>query len=229
MCCNHMHWVATECHLCTIPLRTRMLQPAARCRAALRLAASDPIQASEAKAPLAESRGVCAAPWTSNRLRRKRGRAFDCPECSRRTGSRDSIDVRAAGFGSEQSRRTSALRLCLGLRVGQRTRAKHGPTVLRWLPRGDGESRSVSRGEPCLLLGRAARATGAGARPLCRGPAGFGGASAAGHGARQAARRARKTAVRRAASLGRRLLRGSTEYVSDEAREYRLASKREWS
>ena len=33
-----MHWVATECHLCTIPLRTRMLQPAARCRAALRLA-----------------------------------------------------------------------------------------------------------------------------------------------------------------------------------------------
>ena len=41
-----------------------MLQPATRCRAAVPLAASDPIQASEAKAPLAESRGVCMALWT---------------------------------------------------------------------------------------------------------------------------------------------------------------------
>jgi hypothetical protein len=79
-------------------------------------------------------------------------------------------------------------------------------------------------------VGRAARATGAGARPLCRGPAGFGGALPIGHGARQAARCARKTAVRRAASLGRRLLGGSTlSGRLDEAREYRLASKREWS
>jgi hypothetical protein len=33
-------------------------------------------------------------------------------------------------------------RLGLGLRVGQRTRAQHGPTVLHWYPRGDGASRS---------------------------------------------------------------------------------------
>jgi len=60
--------------------------------------------------------------------------------------------------------------------------------------RGEMRHRGPSReAGPCLLLGRAARAaraTGAGARPLCRGPAGFGGAWVAGHGARQAARRA---------------------------------------
>jgi hypothetical protein len=107
-------------------------------------------------------------------------------------------------------------------RVGQRTRAQHGPTVRRWLPRGDGASRPVdSEAEPCLLLGSlrlraagAARATAAGPPPLAlvrRGRFAGGArpdsvALLAGHGARQA-RRSRKTAERRAAGLGRRLTR----------------------
>ena len=49
----------------------------------------------------------------------------------------------------------------------------------------------------------------------------------AGHGARQAARRARKTAERRAASWGRRLRGGSTEWEARQAREYRLGSLQE--
>ena len=87
MCCNHMHCVATECHLRTIPPRTA--HAATGCCAAGPLAASDPIRASEATAPLAaKSRGACAALWTtSDGLRRKRGRAFDCPEYSRRRES----------------------------------------------------------------------------------------------------------------------------------------------
>ena len=84
-----------------------MLQPAARCRAAVPLAASDPIQASEAKAPLAESRGVCMALWTRMGFDVSEAVAFNCPEYYRRTGSRGSVDVRAARFGSEQP--TSAL------------------------------------------------------------------------------------------------------------------------
>ena len=130
-----------------------MLQLAARCRAAVRLAASDPIQASEARAPLAESRGVCVALWTRIGVDVSEAVLFNCPEYYRRTGRRDSVDVRAAGFGSEQSRPTSALGLGLGLPVGQRTRAKRGPTVLRRLPRGDGASRSVSRGGTLLAAG----------------------------------------------------------------------------
>ncbi len=139
-----------------------MLQPAARCRAAVPLAASDPIQASEAKAPLAESRGVCTAAWTSIRFDVSeavfRFGFTDCPEYSRRTGSRESVDVRATGFGSEQSRPTSALGL--GLRVWQRTRALHGPTVIRRMPRGARASRSVSRDGTLLAAGKGCQCRG---------------------------------------------------------------------
>ena len=151
---------------------------------------------------------MCAAPWTRIRSDVSEAVPLTAPSIPsagrvRATGSEDSVDVRAAGFGSGQTRPTSALCLGLGLRVGPRTRAVHGPTALRWWPRGGGASRSVEA-EPSLLLGwaaGAARATGA-----ARGRR-VGGSSLAGHGARQAARRARKTAERRAASLGRRLRR----------------------
>ena len=128
-----------------------MLQPAARCRAAGPLAASDPIQASEAKAPLAESRGVCSALWTRM--------GFDVSEAVPLTApsfpAAQAVETRsmcglldlARSSPSRGPRRLSAsalgLGLGLGLRVGQRTRAKHGPTVIRRLPRGDGASRSV--------------------------------------------------------------------------------------
>ncbi len=96
--------------------------------------------------------------------------------------------------------------------------------------RGEMGHRGPSReAEPCLLLSRAARAaraTGAGARPLCRGPAGFGGAWAAGYGARQAARRAQDGGALRCqfgpAPTSRLDLCGRL----DEAREYRLASQK---
>jgi hypothetical protein len=64
-----------------------MLQPAARCCAAVPLAASDPIQASEARAPPAESRGVCAALWTSIGVDVSEAMPFDCPEYSTRRES----------------------------------------------------------------------------------------------------------------------------------------------
>ena len=199
--CNRLHAAALPCHWL------------------------HPIQAT-AKAPLAESRGVCAALWPrigSDVSEAVRLAAPRIPAAgrARATGSEDSVDVRVAGFGSEQPRPTSALclGLRLGLRVGQRTRAQHGPTALRWWPRRDGASRSVEV-EPCLLLGEGCpgwRCHWCGVPPLGGGvPAGFGGALLAGHGARQAARRARKTAERRAASLGRRLRGGSTKW---EARE----------
>jgi hypothetical protein len=61
--CDAAQCVATTCTglqpsatCARSPLRTRMLQPAARCRAALRLAASDPIQASGAFASASLSR-----------------------------------------------------------------------------------------------------------------------------------------------------------------------------
>jgi hypothetical protein len=156
-----------------------MLQPAARCRAALRLAASDPIQASEAKAPLAESRSVCAAPWTSNGLRRKRGRAFLTASS---VPAAQAVETRSMcgllDWARSSPRRLSALGLGLGLRVGQRTRAPHGPTVLRRLPRGDGASRSVSRGGTFLVAGEGCRGCPCSwcrrAAALRRGLAGFG-------------------------------------------------------
>jgi hypothetical protein len=128
----------------------------------LRLAASDPIQASEARAPLAEKRGVCAALWTSVGLDVSEAVPLTAPSIpsaggARATGSEDSVDVRVASFCSEQSRRKSALCLGLGLRVGQRRRLQHGPTVLRRLPRGDGASRSVSRGGTLLAAGEGRR------------------------------------------------------------------------
>jgi hypothetical protein len=142
-CCNRLNAAALPCHWL------------------------HPIQASEAKAPLAESCGVCAALWTrmgSDVSEAVRLAAPSIPAAgrARATGSHDSVDVRVAGFGSEQPRPTSAL--CLGLRLGlrveRRTRAQPGPTSLRWWPREDGASRSAEV-EPCLLLGRAARAGGA--------------------------------------------------------------------
>jgi hypothetical protein len=126
-----------------------MLQPAERCRAALRLAASDPIQASEARARLAESRGVCAAPWTSN--------GFDASEAvvlarssrgPRRLSA--SASASASGLGSAHGPNPGPLSS-----VGGRREMGHR-----------GPSREA---EPRLLLGRAAgagRATGAGTRPL---------------------------------------------------------------
>ena len=64
-----------------------MLQPAARCCAAVPLAASDPIQASEAKAPLTEPLGVCAALWTRICVDVSEAMPFDCPEYSTRRES----------------------------------------------------------------------------------------------------------------------------------------------
>jgi hypothetical protein len=135
-----------------------------------------PIQASEAKVPLPESRGVCAALWTRIGFDVSEAVRLAAPSVpaagrARATGSRDSVDVRVAGFGSEQPRPTPALglRLRLGLRVGQRTRAQHGPTALRWWPRSGRASRSVEaepssraagegcRGCPCHWCGRGAR------------------------------------------------------------------------
>jgi hypothetical protein len=173
-----------------------MLQPASRCRAAVPLAAPDPIQASEAKAPLAESRGVCAALWTRM--------GFDVNEAVPLTASSvpaaQAVETRlmcgslVLARSSRGPRRLSASASASASGLG----SAHGPNTGPLSSvgcRGETGHRGPSREvEPCLLLGRAAgaaRATGAGARPLCRGPAGFGGASAAGHGARQAARRAK--------------------------------------
>ena len=129
-----------------------------RLHAAAPLAASDPIQASEAKAPLAESRGVCMALWTRMGFDVSEAVLFTCPEYYRRTGSRGSVDVRADRFGSEQSpgpRRLSALASGPG--------SVHGPNTGP-LPSvgGRGEmGRCPPRWNLSLLLGRAARAGGA--------------------------------------------------------------------
>jgi len=205
--CNRLHAAALPCHWL------------------------HPIQASEAKAPLAESRGVCAALWTrigSDVSEAVRLAAPSIPAAGRvrATGSQDSVDVRVAGFGSEQPRPTPTL--CLGLRlglwVGQRTRAQHGPTALRWWPRREGASRPVEV-EPCLLLGRAARAggaTGAACRRLAGGFLPDSGALCSLGMAPGMRRGGRKTAERRAASLGRRL-----RWAEWEAREStRLVSRR---
>ena len=80
-----------------------MLQPAARCRAAVPLAASDPIQASEARAPLAESCGLCAALWTrigsdvsDSEAVRLAAPSIPAAGRVRATGSKDSVDVRCS-------------------------------------------------------------------------------------------------------------------------------------
>jgi hypothetical protein len=174
-----------------------MLQPAARCRAAGPLAASDPIQASEAKAPLAESRGVCAALWTSIGFDVSEAVPLTAPSIPAATGREDSMcGLFDLARSSRGPRRLSASASTSASGLG----SAHGPNTGQ-LPsvgcRGEMGHRGPSReAKPRLLLARgraarAARAAGAGARPLCRGPAGFGGAFAAGHGARQAARRAR--------------------------------------
>jgi hypothetical protein len=159
-----------------------MLQLAARCRAAVPLAASDPIQASEARAPLAESRGVCAALWTRIGFDVSEAVPLTAPSITAAQADETRSMCGFARFGSAQSRPTSALGLGLGLPVGQRTRAKRGPTVLRWIPRGDGASRSVSRGGtflvagegcpgcPCNWYRRAARPDSGGLCPLGMAP-----------------------------------------------------------
>ncbi len=134
------------------------------------------------------------------------------------------------GLDRSSPRRLSALGL--GLRAGQRTRAKHGPTVLSRLPRGDGASRSVSRGGtflvaregcpgcPCSWYRRAAALPGPG-----RNRGGF--ARWVWRSGRR--RGVRKTAERRAAGQfgpapsWRLRLSGRLVRV-DEAREYRLGS-----
>jgi hypothetical protein len=77
------------------------------------------------QAPLAESRechcGVCAALWArigSDVSEAVRLAAPSIPAARRvrATGSQDSVDVRVAGFSSEQPRPTSALGLGLRLR-----------------------------------------------------------------------------------------------------------------
>ena len=229
--------------------RRHMLQPAARCRAALRLAASDPIQASEAKAPLAESLGVCAALTrigfdVSEAVSQPCAVPLTAPSVPAATGSEDSVDVRVASFCSEQSWPTA----CVGSLPLPRprppgsaaytspTRAHCPPLVAAGRPGID-----VRRGGTFLVAGEGCRGCpGTGAargRFAGGGPARFGGTLPAGHGARQAARRARTTAERRAASLGRRLRGGSTEWEARESTRlqytmYRLGSlptKREWS
>jgi hypothetical protein len=102
---------------------------------------------------MAESRGVCAALWTRIGFDVSEAVPLTAPSIPAATGSRDSVDVRATRFGSEQSRPTGTSALGLGLRVGQRTRAQHGPTALRWLPRGDGASRSDEPEPPCCWGG----------------------------------------------------------------------------
>ena len=76
-----------------------------------------PIQASElseARAALAESRGACVALWTRLGSDASEALPLTAPSIpsaggARATGSRDSVDVRATGFGSEQSQPNSAL------------------------------------------------------------------------------------------------------------------------
>jgi hypothetical protein len=114
-----------------------MLQPAARCRAALRLAASDPIQEREAKAPLAEGLrvGVCAALTrmgfdsdVSEAVSQPCAVPLTAPSVPAAPGSEVSVDVRVARFCSEQSRPTSALGLGLGLERPPGWAAYTGPT-----------------------------------------------------------------------------------------------------
>ncbi len=87
-----------------------------------------PIQSSEAKAPLSESRGVCAALWTrigSDVSEAVPLAAPSIPAAGRAhaTGIQDSVDVRVAGFGSELSRPTSASASASGLG------SVHGPNT----------------------------------------------------------------------------------------------------
>ncbi len=136
---------------------------------------------------------------------------------ARATGSRDSADVRATGFLLEQSRPTSALCLGLGLGVtvntehrppgcqpepehlgsphGPKPPLEHGPNALRWLPRGDGASRSVDlgRGGTFLVAGEGC--------PGCPGPGALPGLpDEAGSGS---ARAAQSSLAQHAAVLGR--------------------------
>ena len=135
--------------------------------------------------------------------------------------------------------RLSALGLGLGLRAGQRTRATDtGQTRAHCPPsvaagRWGIEVRLERRNVPCCKLrraARAARAAGAGARPLCRGPAGFGGALPSWAWRSGRRRGVRKTAERRAAGqfgpapTWRLRLSGRLVRV-DEAREYRLNNR----
>ncbi len=107
MCCNHMHCVATECHLCTI-------DPAADGTCSNRLHAAalpcdwlHPIQSKQAKRRRRwPNRVACArALWT--RILRQRAvpwlpRVFHgSAGRARATGGEDSVDVRVARFGSE--------------------------------------------------------------------------------------------------------------------------------
>ncbi len=131
-----------------------MLQLAARCRAAVRLAASDPIQASEARAPLAESRGVCVALWT--RI------GFDVSEAVLLTAP----SITAAQADTRLGRCAGLLGLDRSSRGPRRLSASasasplgsvHGPNVGPLSSvgyRGEMEHRGPSReAEPCLLAG----------------------------------------------------------------------------
>jgi hypothetical protein len=140
-----------------------MLQPAARGRAALPLAASDPIQASEAKAPLGRIAWRVHGTVDEDGLRRKRGRAFlTAPSitAAQAVEARSMCGLLGLDRSSRGPRhgRLSASASASASGLG----GAHGPNMGS-LPsvgcRGEMGHRGPPReAEPCLLPGRAAGA-----------------------------------------------------------------------
>ncbi len=191
---------ASAQHRCDAAAQRNVLQPHALCRnrvppgndaaadgtccnrlhaAALPCDWLHPIQSKQAKTPLAESRGVCAALWTSIGFDVSEAVPLTAPSIPAATGREDSMcglfDLARSSCGPS---RLSASASASASGLGGAHEPNMGP-----LPsvgcRGEMGHRGPSReAERPLLLrraARAARAAGAGARPLCRGPAGLGG------------------------------------------------------
>jgi hypothetical protein len=136
-----------------------MLQPAARCRAAVRLAASDAIQASEAKAPLAESRGVCAALRTRMGSDVSEAVPLTAPSipAAKAVEARSMCGLLDSARSSRGPRRLSASASASA--SGSGSGSEHGPNTGPLGCRGEMGNRGPSReAEPRLLLRRAARA-----------------------------------------------------------------------
>ena len=85
LCCNHVLCVATECHLCPISLRTA--NAVTGCTLPCRWL--HPIRSKRKRSEGAAGRIAWRVPGTVGEdwPRRKRGRAFDCPEYSLRRES----------------------------------------------------------------------------------------------------------------------------------------------
>jgi hypothetical protein len=122
-------------------------------------------ESSFGKASLSKHDRLCSARVANTRPRRAAPARIRGSQPRPSTGRPSSICTAHADSGSLAHSSESRVRVsepspaCPRMPAPrQRTRAQHGPTVLRWLPRGDGASRSVEP-EPYLLLRRAARAT----------------------------------------------------------------------